>query len=269
MKESTIYTCDYCGLQGDKNNIKKHEAICVKNTKQVLKETIQQRANNLRLNAETPKHFAKLIEEYILSITGKVVNITFDQLHLQGCSNTWRCPIDGTTNFERKSPRPMSYVGLSGNFIYEVLNICNESPGLNLGQDLFNKYGEIPGLHFDEFYAHSSYKSILKVTLFIDDFPKIKKKYDELVLIEANMRNKDIEIADKKEQYDGILKYAINTDPTNKVFKEQINVLNELINSRNAVIKNNIAEEYGHLLKNNDNLYTDHYKKLFNEITVG
>ena len=216
MKKITIHQCEYCSFTGTSRQVKSHEKECAKVEEARLKQEEDKKlqrdyANSLRLNAESVSDFAKRVEAYIRDTTQEDIKISFRVNYGDFCSNTHKCPIGGELNWDRNSKRHLGYPGLTGS-IY--LKKAKQS-----GQYCGDYIENIPGINTD--CGGGGYNSEYSVTLFLDDFPKIKAKVEEVLELEKLKQEHDKVEHTKYDTLCGIINTTIIEDPyVNQLTKE-------------------------------------------------
>lgn len=178
-----VYECQYCGkLHKDEGKYKKCVAKCEKTKLTKDEEVAQAKARQelsdyVRLNAESIEDICKLTEEVSKKIHGKsfIRKLILNVRYCEHASNSHSAPIGKERNWSGKEPGvPTGYPALRGTIKF----IYNKDPGSGSSCGIRGLNTGSGG------YAGStdgSYNLEYGVTLWLDDFPKIKEKVDSII----------------------------------------------------------------------------------------
>ena len=207
MKRITINKCDHCGFTGTTKEVRLHEVTCndvaiAQKKKEVKIKKMKDYANSLRLEAETVKDFAKAVEKYIKDTTGEDFSISITVDYNMFCSGSHSHPINASYipyDYNMKYP---NYPGLYG----DINLIKAKKSGDYCGDYIKN----IPGLNSGS--GGGGYDAHYQLTLFLEDFPKIKAKVNEAMELELKKQSFTANEIAKENQLQLQIKEVINMD---------------------------------------------------------
>lgn len=191
-----VYECQYCGkLHKDETKYKKCVDKCEK-TKLTKEEEVaqakarQELSDYVRLNAESVEDICKLTEEVSKKIHGKsfIRKLILEVRYCEHASNSHSAPIGKQRNWSGWEPGiPTGYPALCGTIKF----IYNKDPG-------FGSSCGIKGLNTGsggyQGSTDGSYDLGYGVTLWLDDFPKIKEKVEKFLKQSEEFENFKYEI---------------------------------------------------------------------------
>jgi len=284
MEKVELYKCKYCGSVGQKEKIEACERSCKrkKEKKEKEKKERQERKkflDKLRLEASSIDEAIQLVIKYSKQL-GYIV--TFEQypnkFHFK-CSNTHCCPINGIKNWHRDKDKPSGYPGFIGYWKGSIVPIDKNKKG--------NRDTDIHTI-FDSSFNDTCFRGFntgsgscggnfdISGTIFLDDFPKIKKKY-ELYLELVEKENKYLmEESRRKNMIETLIYKAIEGHKEILKLKEEILKLREEVHknekeieSKKNIITKNFYEKFAEELKVPDSFNYDKDKlkemyKIFN-----
>ncbi len=181
MKSVEAFECQYCKtLYRSLSEMDFCEGACleVKQEEQVQEDLDAIRAelqNYVRLNAESIED----IEQMCIDISKKLFpesplkSMELNVRYKDHASNTHSWPLDGVENFRGEKGKPTGYPALTGRISFEYVK---EPSGF--GSDIFS-WGGIIGVNTGSGGSGSRNTYSYDVSLWLDDFPKIKEKVDE------------------------------------------------------------------------------------------
>jgi hypothetical protein len=248
MKKIQLYECDACGESGSKKEIEAHEKKCIQRKKLQQKEIEKhnkqlRERNNLRLQAESPEHFASLISGWIKKKKGTDILIEFENLHYRSlASNTHDCPVGGVTNWHKAKNHPLGYPGLVGRVTITKTN----HKGKGIGDIIDSFEREFPGFNTGT-GGGGSWELSYCVTLFLSDFPKILKKYKEWEKLSNKYQAKENEKNRRRLLKSEARSDAINSDELLKSLDEERSKINDLIIKRTDEITEKSDNKHSHL----------------------
>ncbi len=190
-----VYECEHCkGLQRTKEEYQKCKRSCAKKSRDKIKyeqakARAIEKADYIRLNAESVWDIPKMLVGFFKNDLDRELTISkFDMRFNPEMANTHDCPLNGVTNWGRKDPNaPRHYPGWYGEF-RGTTNIGKKPIKLFDGHeidsifDVIGKYnGAIRGLHCGGGSGGPDFGFSLR--MYVDDFPKIKEKYDRYVIL--------------------------------------------------------------------------------------
>lgn len=260
-----VYECPYCEkLHKDEAKYKKCVAKCEKTklTKEQQEKQAQSRrelSDYVRLNAESIGDICKLSEQVSKEIHGKafIRKMILKVGYNEHASNSHSATIGKQTNWSRESGKPTGYPAFTGTikFIYNLDPGFGSScgiKGLNTGSGGYQ--GSTDG----------SYDLGYSVTLWLDDFPKIKEKVEAILAqsVEFEVLKRDIERElDKQISNDAEIK-TLNAEISD--IQSQINELQQRINKKSGRIYD-IEKSY---VNPQQEMLDKEYEKLKNDLGV-
>ena len=179
MKSVEAFECQYCKtLYRSLSEMDFCESACLeaKQEEQTQEELDAVRAglqNYVRLNAESIED----IEQMCIDISKNLFpesplkSMELNVRYKDHASNTHSCPLDGVKNFRGEKGKPTGYPALTGRISFEYVK---EPSGF--GSDIFS-WGGIVGVNTGS--GGGGYAYSYGVTLWLDDFPKLKVRVDE------------------------------------------------------------------------------------------
>lgn len=179
MKSVEAFECQYCKtLYRDISEMNSCESACLeaKQEEQSQEELNAIRAelqNYVRLNAESIQD----VEQMCIDISKKLFpksplkSMELNVRYKDHASNTHSCPLDGVENFRKEQGKPTGYPALTGRISFEYV----KEPS-SFASDIFS-WGGIIGVNIGS--GGGGYAYSYDVTLWLDDFPKIKQKVEE------------------------------------------------------------------------------------------
>jgi hypothetical protein len=184
----TLYPCPITGKlykteRGAKASAKKalekqeQEALKLKEA-QKAKEEKEAERDWLRMNLEDINDLPILMKQRAKELYGWDLDVNFG-LHFGNVSNSHNCPINGVTNWGRRDPtKPESYWGWSGSIEGTLKGkVPKKTFGGSIADLIKEKFRVIhtgtgcPG-------RPNEYRIRISCELFLDDFPKLKEKYE-------------------------------------------------------------------------------------------
>ena len=228
MKTVQAFACPVCEeIYKTEQAASKCEVACtqakidLEEEKQLEAQFFQLR-NYVRLNAESVEDICKMSMEISkkLNKSQYIKEMTLHVRYVEHASNSHSSPIGQPTNWERKSDKPTGYPALYGNILFTY----NKGGKLS-GSDIFSEWGDqgIVGINTGTGGSRSGNNTYgYDVTLWLDDFPKIKERIEKL---HENINEfHDFEMGIHK-QYSDILEEDIQF----KTKHAQVKALNEEI----------------------------------------
>lgn len=190
--EVKAYQCKHCG-QLYKTNAKalKCEASCEdqiaeQERQKILEKEMQELVHYVRLNAESVEDVCRMSEEVSKKLFGQyhIKKLSLNVGYREHASNTHSAPIGMKRNWSpSKNPElPTGYPALTG----EITIVYNKEPKGFSGEH-FNRHNGIAGICTGSGGYRSNkegYTCQYGVTLWLDDFPKIKANIEKA--FEAN-----------------------------------------------------------------------------------
>ena len=182
MKTVQAFECAYCGkLHKEESKLKACEKKCKKTKITAEEEKAQLQARQelrdyVRLNAESVEDICRMSEEVSEKVLGLcfIKKMTLNVRYTEHASNSHSAPIGELSNWERKADKPTGYPALTGN----ISVVYNKEPK-GFGSEFTNHIAGIRtgsgGYRSDK----DGYEVGYDVTLWLDDFPKIKQKVEE------------------------------------------------------------------------------------------
>jgi len=228
MKTIQAFACPICEeIYKTEAAASKCEAACTQakidlEEERQLETQLEELRNYVRLNAESVKDICKMSMEVSkkLNKSQYIKEMTLRVRYVEHASNSHSSPIGQPTNWGRKSDKPTGYPALYG----DILFTYNKGGKLS-GSDIFSKWGDkgIQGINTGGGGSRSGNNTYgYGVTLWLDDFPKIKEKIEKLHENINEFHKSEMEI---HKQYSDILDEDIDL----KTKQAQVKALNEEI----------------------------------------
>lgn len=180
MKSVEAFECQYCKtLYRNFSEMEFCESACLEalqeeQAQEQLNTIRAELQNYVRLNAESIQD----IEQMCIAVSKKIFpksplkRMELNLKYTYHDRNTHSCPLDGVENFRKEQGKPTGYPALTGRSSFEYVK---EPSGF--GSDIFS-WGGIIGVNIGSGGGSRNTYSYY-VTLWLDDFPKIKEKVDE------------------------------------------------------------------------------------------
>ena len=191
QSEEEAEVCELSCLRKDR--AQKAAATKRKNAKKKLEDF----RNYIRLNLESINDAPKMIEKHYKSIGINMKITEFSVRYLDIVSNSHNAPLSGVTNWCREDDdRPLGYPGFTGQISFKENKIDYELlkktfPNLRDVErkdatDIFDEHDQINSIGFNNGCGGGGGdgKYSYNIKLFIDDFPIIKKKYEEWLILQ-------------------------------------------------------------------------------------
>lgn len=185
--EVKAYQCKYCGgLYKTSANSLKCEYVCEdeileQHRQKIIENEMKELVHYVRLNAGSVEDICRMSEEVSKKLYGEyyIKKLSLDVRYCEHASNTHSAPIGMKTNWSqiRNSGIPTGYPALVG----EITIIYNKQPK-GFSDEHFNSYSGIAGICTGTGGYQSSkegYTCRYSVTLWLEDFPKIKEKIEK------------------------------------------------------------------------------------------
>jgi len=172
---------------------------------------------SVRLKATSISHLKQLIEETVLAAFDiELLDFRLKVQYSPTVSNSHSAPIVEHTNWEREAGYATSFPGFFGSISF-IMKYKNDRRHVS-GSSLFGRSG-IVGIHTGSGGGGQDERYHYDVCLFMQDFPKLSEKYDELQdkqksLHEADLNETDrtcrlIEADKKVGRYDTKIEYLL------------------------------------------------------------
>lgn len=238
----TLYPCPITGKlykteRGAKASAKKalekqeQEALKLKEA-QKAKEEKEAERDWLRMNLEDINDLPILMKQRAKELYGWDLDVNF-RLHFGNVSNSHSCPINGVTNWGRRDPtKPESYWGWSGSIEGTLKGkVPKKTFGGSIADLIKEKFRVIhtgtgcPG-------RPNEYNIRISCELFLDDFPKLKEKYEFYMVERQKECTNDLEF---NKLHHAASNYAFNHEDVVKADK---------LMARIRMIKDNKFKEY-------------------------
>ena len=181
MRQVIMYKCPICKFIGRKKEVEKcesqHKTNDIKEAKaKELSKNKTKLKNSVRLSATSLKDIKKLLISKSKEIFGLNLSFTNFNMPFGKVSNTHYCPIKGVTNWSSVKGKHTDYLGWYGGVEGKVsgkskikVEHFGDDDDFGLITEFFNGISIGTGCDGDEFG--------IDLYLFLDDFPKIKRKY--------------------------------------------------------------------------------------------
>lgn len=190
--EVKAYACQHCeSIYKTQQKAVACEKKCFKQKQEDIAEQERQAnlgslVNYVRLNAESVEDVCRMSEEVSLKLFPKssIKKMTLRVGYNPHASNTHSCPIGGVENWSKVYDKPTGYPALTGN----ITVVFNKEPK-GFSDNTFNRRDGIAGICTGSGGYQGSaegYTVGYGVTLWLDDFPKIKEKIEQQIKINDN-----------------------------------------------------------------------------------
>ena len=198
-------------------------------------------ADVVRLSIESIDDVPRLIEENARKV-GIILKIDFWPTNLVQASNSHNCPISGKTNWSKQQEGlPISYLGWSGQWrgkierfprrlhdqfsdgLEEVFNLC--ARGFYTGTGC-------PGKEFN-----------ISGGFWLDDCPKLLKKHEEMVALQAKRDAKKERAGELREKYDSALEGRMGLELKELMAQEE--EIQNLISARKRIVTMDFEKRNG------------------------
>jgi hypothetical protein len=198
----TMFPCPITGKlykteRGAKNSAKREQLRieaeeAKRKEQQKSKEQKEEEINWLRLNLEDINDLPVLMKSRFKELYDWDLDVSFHGLRFGNVSNSHTCPIGGVMNWSREyKDRPTYYLGWSGRIEGTLKGNLPKLTFMNSISDIIN--GKFKGLHTGTGCPGrpNEFKMSIGFNMFLDDFPKLKEKYEKyLIEKEKNDTNK-------------------------------------------------------------------------------
>lgn len=227
MKQVKAYACPVC------EEIYKTEAQAVKcedsckqakieqEEQELLESRMEDLINYVRLNAESVEDICNMSIEISKKLNKNqyIQKMSLRVKYVEHASNSHSAPINNQTNWERKADKPTGYPALYGD-----ISFTYNKAGKLSGSDIFSRWHKgIVGVNTGSGGARDGKNAYgYDVTLWLDDFPKIKEKIEKLHEEIEQFSNFEMDI---HKQYSDMLKEDVEL----KTKKAEIEVLDKEI----------------------------------------
>ena len=182
MKVIEAYQCSYCEkLHATEAKVKACEKKCAKTKTTAEQEEAARKAraelkDYVRLNAESVEDICKMSVEISKKLLTDctLLSMELDVGYTEYASNSHSSPIGLPSNWERKDDKPSGYPALTG-----VIRMVYDQAPRNSCSDIANLYRLCTGsggYRGDK----GGYQLGYSVTIWLDDFPKIKEKIEQV-----------------------------------------------------------------------------------------
>jgi len=184
------YQCKHCeGVYLEEDEMKQCEEACSEEIKeykerQSFKEKQKSLQDSVRLESESVEEICRRcieVQNEFAEHDGsqKLISMKLDVRYNPHASNSHSSPINGVGNFSRKSGLPTGYPALLGRvkFEYEKRGTNGRK---NVGENILRFINKGSG-------GGDGYNLSYGVTLWLDDFPLIKKKVEECLQEEKRL----------------------------------------------------------------------------------
>lgn len=181
MKSVEAFECQYCKtLYRNHSEMEFCEAACLEakqedQAQEDLDAVRSELQNYVRLNAESIQD----VETMCIDISKKLFpksplkSMELNVRYKDHASNTHSWPLDGVENFRGEKGKPTGYPALHGRISFEYV----KEPS-SFASDIFS-WGGIIGVNTGSGGSGGRDTYSYDVTLWLDDFPKIKQKVEE------------------------------------------------------------------------------------------
>lgn len=181
MNTVTAYECTYCqNIFRTYEQMQECEELCLQQIREeeaeknleAIRHDLQ---NYVRLNAESVEDICRMTIDVSKQLFAKSPLKTFhlDVRYMHHASNSHSYPINGIGNFRKEEGKPIGYPALFGRISFEY-----EKESSGFSSDIFS-HGGIIGINTGSGGAGRGNQYSYSVTLWLDDFPKIKDKVKE------------------------------------------------------------------------------------------
>ena len=179
MPKKIVYECAFC-----KKTFKTERGM--KNCEDRCKAVRRDVAESAKIQKEKAEQFkgklenldsVEAIRQFIIENSDSVHDVQFEVRFSSNASNTHSCPKDGVSNFSKKRDLPLGYPAMVGKVtIYQYIDKKVGSITHELGYRYNIRTGSGGGGATTSGYYHTSYG----VTIWLDDFPKLKERVDKV-----------------------------------------------------------------------------------------
>lgn len=258
----TMYPCPITGKlykteRGAKNSAKREQLRieaeeAKRKEQQKSKEQKEEEINWLRLNLEDINDLPVLMKSRFKELYDWDLNVAFYGLRFGSVSNSHTCPIGGVTNWSRQhKDRPTSYLGWSGRIEGTLKGNVPKLTFINSISDIIT--GKFKGLHTGTGGGGSpnEYKMSIGFNMFLDDFPKLKEKYEKYLIEKEKSDTNKSNIAKIKAN---AINYAKNHSDYQKalnlfkrvefILNQKFEQLNQEYQDKNPVIPITLSDDY-------------------------
>lgn len=180
-------------LSAEKALAKKEQEKFTESLQKVSEEEFLKKADWVRLNVENVSDIPALIKQKGKEFWDLDFDIKLSYLHFGEKSNSHSAPIGKKTNWSRSANEPTTYLGWSGRVVGTVNGYKAEnSSNVSVANIVFARYGNVG---FRGFYCGSGSSGEVNggcvldmdILFFLDDFPKLKEKYNKFVLVKEEV----------------------------------------------------------------------------------
>ncbi len=206
--EVKAYQCKHCGeiyktnAKASKCEISCEEQRVEQERQKILQKEMQELVHYVRLNAQSVEDVCRMSEEVSKKLFGKyyIKKLILNVGYREHASNTHSAPIGMKSNFiASKNPDlPTGYPALTG----EITIVYNKEPK-GFSDEHFNRYNGIAGINTGSGGYRSSkegYTCSYGVTLWLDDFPKIKENIEKVFLENNKFEEQQKQIVQEYEK---------------------------------------------------------------------
>lgn len=238
MKTIEGFECEFCNkLHKTEAKAKACEKKCSK-TKQTLKQQIEMRkARNelcdyVRLNAQSVEDICRMSVElsHKLLQNCHLLDMQLNVGYTGNTSNSHSAPIGKEMNWDRKADKPLGFPALTGT----ITLIYNQRPS-GFGSEFCSI---IKGIHTGSggFQSEKSgYQVGYGVTLWLDDFPKIKEKIE-------NVQNQIDDYEDLKTSLSDMFYKQVEEDSDVNALKAEVKDIEVEINKLRGEVSTSIGQ---------------------------
>lgn len=225
MKVKTVYECSFCGCQGTKSELKKHEVSCEKRVKadqvRVAKELKEKKIrNDIRLTATSWSNLEQQVNDFAKSKGFKLTVIFSDLKYDPRLSNSHNSPVTGTSNWcGQDDKKPKHYPGYHGKVTVHYEAEKKSSDDFLIGG--FNGI-KIPGISTGSGGSRGSSEYSYELYLFIQDFPLIEAKVKKAHELEELQKQYVAQEEKKANDLNVLVDAAVSIDiETNKLIQQK------------------------------------------------
>jgi len=173
----TVFECPHCkSLHRSEAKMKKCRDACkAKKKKAIERKKIEKEYNNLmhypRLNATSIPHLIQLCKEIAKKVWDVELDFTLDIRYSNQVSNTHSAPVGDVRNWHGEADKPCGYAGFHG----RIRGTCQGKTDIS-GSNFFNGAQNFEkGIVGINTGSGGGGRFSYDVSLFLDDFPLIKK----------------------------------------------------------------------------------------------
>jgi hypothetical protein len=238
----TMYPCPVSGRlyktergarASAKRELEKQEQEAIKlKEAQKAKEEKEAERDWLRMNLEDINDLPVLMKQRAKELYNWDLDVSFD-LWFSNVSNSHSCPIGGVTNWgQRGANSPTSYPGWSGQIRGTLKGKVPKTTFMGTIADLIKEKFRVIHTGTGGPGRPNEYDMRIGCQLFLDDFPKLKEKYEFYIVERQKERTNDVEF---NNLYHAASNYALNHEEVVKADK---------LMARIRMIKDNKFKEY-------------------------